>query len=300
MSDTKLIFSKKNSAQERLVVTFAGFFLNTMNLKSFHRTTVECLAFGQQHMKAQWDEGVKQSRELPQIEALLKSKSDLFDDEFLSDMSEAMAARSVNLAVRTANSAVLVFAHTLLDEVLSECCRISFEASPTDWYGFVQKRKVEISSLFTEKRNAILRTAAKEFVNQLTRESMVERFEYLNRVCAPKYKGAKIPTSWLTREELEKFDRMRHRIIHGKPFSPVRTDVGDQIQLVVNAGLSALTLVGESHHLLKGLKDLSMSPRRFLRFFALAKREYPEFVALMEKRINKISLNERAPNLKPE
>ncbi len=82
---------------------------------------------------------------------------------------------SARLAKQTVDSAALVFAHTLLDGALSECCHISFLADPEPWCSSVEKRKVEISQLKAKSVRQATEELAREHVCQLEREPMVMR-----------------------------------------------------------------------------------------------------------------------------
>lgn len=60
----------------------------------------------------------------PEFLTAFGQDSTINTEEFLERLSEAMGKRAVRLAKQTVDSAALVFSHTLLDDILSECCWI--------------------------------------------------------------------------------------------------------------------------------------------------------------------------------
>jgi hypothetical protein len=271
------------SADERFLAAIGNLLLNFINLEAFYSTTIKSLETGKAQTEQEWREGMQKGAVAPEIEELIKANPLMQIQGFLDAMSQAMAKRSVRLAKETTHSAALVFAHTLLDEALSECCRISFLASPTDWYPFIEKRKVEIGALQTRDSKDVLREFAWEFVRQQKRESMVRRLQLLNQLCIPRLKCKEIPTAWLNQEALNEFDELRHRIIHGRYFSrPIRA-IEDQLVFAKRAGLSMLQLVWQAYELLgrEAIEPKSMFTT--LRLCVVLRREFPEFIEFIEE-----------------
>ena len=120
-----------------------------------------------------------------------------------------------------------------------------------------------------------------EYINELQRESIMQRFDSLHKVCAPKLKKQKLPTAWIDRMQLESFDQLRHQVIHGRRFLRKVPDIENQIHFAKLTGFSTLTLVGEAYGL---LSDKELFPRKssFLRLLAVANQEFPEFVEFIE------------------
>jgi len=218
----------------------------------------------------------------PQMERFKQKNPRVGGEDFVKKLSMGMASRSLRLAKQTVDSAALVFAHTLLDGALSECCHISFLADPATWGTFVEGRKVDLGRLKTKTVNDVTGEIAREHVLQLEREPMTKRLEVINRLCVPRLHGAEIPTAWLKHEALHDFDRLRQRIIHGQPFLRRKVDVEDQLYFAKSAGFAVLALVAQAYGLLNDAAIEPKSYRAMLRLCAVVKREFPEFIDLFQ------------------
>ncbi len=283
-----------NSAKERFIAAFGRFFLNCVDLDGFYSTTLRSLDWGKLNVESEWNEAAQEALEMPQLKGFLREHWEGEPKELLGSLAQAMAKRSVRLAKQTVDSATLVFAHTLLDEILLDCCQISFLACPEAWYQFVTKRKVELGAVLAGSGEQLIRQAAWEEICSLRRESMQKRLERLNQVCIPRLKAPPGPTAWIELEELNRFDRLRHGIVHGKAFSKKVPKVENLAAFGKRAGFSALMLVCEAHdlHLDEGVLQAE-SPRSLLRLLASAKREFPEFVDLFESRVKMLSFPQK-------
>jgi len=233
-------------------------------------------------MQKEWQEGMQECMTSPEMQRCIQESSIPRKDDFVKRLSLGLADRSVRLAKRTVDSAALVFAHTLLDEALSEACRISFQADPRRWLAFVNNRKVELGRLKTKTLMSVKEEMAREHVLQLERESMTKRLEVLNGVCVPRLKGEAIPTAWIKQEALRDFDRLRQRIIHGQPFLQRSVVIPDQLHFAKLAGFSVLILVSQAYDLLSGGPIEPRSDRTWLRLCAILRREFPEFVEFFQ------------------
>jgi hypothetical protein len=272
-------WDNKYSAKERYLAAFGRFFLNIFNLGIFYGTTTKFLGSGVAKIEQEWQHTTKEAFASPDYNEFFE-KNPIFSDETLrTGLCAAFAKASTRLSTQAVESATLIFAHTILDETLSECCRISFMASPKDWLQFVSERKVKLGEVKSIK--AISQKKTWEYVFELQRESINQRFDILHRVCAPRLDGAKLPTAWISREKLERFDQLRHRVIHGRRFLRKTPQIEDQIQFAKQSGFSTLILVVQAYGLLKNKKVLPRNSS-LLRLLVVARQEFPELVELLD------------------
>jgi hypothetical protein len=220
---------------------------------------------------------------------------------FVRVASQTVAHRSIRISEQVIDSAALVFAHTILDGTLSDCCSISFEAEPADWFQFVKNRKVEIDELLKSSAKDIGREEALQFVNQQKRESIIKRLNLLNSVCIPRLKGEKSATSWIKQDQLEAFDQLRHRLIREQAFAEKFTGVEDQVLFAGLVGLSALWLVGKAYGLrADGLLDKDNRDKEAIlsQIYSGAFRQFPELEEQLNRMTNALTsiLNETQSN----
>jgi hypothetical protein len=272
-------------AQERYFSAFGNFFLNLINLRAFYGTTTNSLNLNENVIEQQWRKEWEAGRENPEVKKVVGRNPLMQSEDFINGILQASVKRSVRIAHQGTRSATLVFAHTIVDEAFSECCEVSFLASSSDWYPFVGERKVKLGNLKNGSADSLHWQEAQEFVRQLSRESMLKRFDFLHKICVPKLTEPELITAWIKREQLEDFDLLRHRVIHGKSFAKPVAKVEDQIHFAMMAGISILLLVNQTYKL---LETGEFTPgTNTLRLFVTFRREFPEFEDLFRKFILK-------------
>src|ERR1035441_3899446 len=131
-------------------MTVAGrFFLNITNLRTFAGTTAYAFDGGASDLRENYQKAAKEVANDPLVKQTIPNSIFGHSPQLLKAFSDALAQRSIRLAQQTADSASLVFAHSMLDGVLSECCTISCLANAEDWLPFVRDRKVALTELRT-------------------------------------------------------------------------------------------------------------------------------------------------------
>ena len=121
------------------------------------------------------------------------------------------------------DAASLVFAHSAVDAVAWECCRLSAVVCPSDWHDAVKKRKVEVGDLEDSDYQGIMSQKVSDFIEGLERESLLRKVDLYHKRC---WVGDVLEGFKFDRERLEKLDRLRHDVVHGDSHS-VRLPRGD-------------------------------------------------------------------------
>jgi hypothetical protein len=236
-------------ADQRLLRAFGEMFININQLQTFYTTTKDLLETGKDHVEQKTIKLAKEELAKPEWQRFCSIRS-LEDVPGLTDLAlRAAAGRSIRISQQVIDSAALVFAHTILDGALTECCYVSFEASPSDWFGFVENRKVELAELQRDSADNLRHKKALELVKQMGRESMAKRLELLHRICVPRLNGEKPMTHWIAVEELDRFDRLRQDIIHIRGFAQAIPGVQDEVMFSMLVSTSAFVLVGKAYGL---------------------------------------------------
>jgi len=240
--------------EERLSAAFARFFLHINNLQVFYATTTDVLDVGKDHVEQKLQKTSVEEFAKPEVQQLFSKDNPLLQNKVLFNfVTQAFARRSVRLSGQMVGSATIVFAHSILDELLSECCFISFESSPADWHSFVKRQTVELGALETESLGTLLHKKTFKHLCKVSDESMLVRFNLLNQLCIPKLSAEQKQsvTALMNAKELEDFDELRHRIIHDKPFEQKITGVEQKLLFVLVTGLAVMLSVGNAYGLFK-------------------------------------------------
>jgi hypothetical protein len=273
------------TAEWRWATAFGRFFLNFINLEAFYSTTVRSLDSNKTQIEKDWRDGLKKAANDPAY-AELKKENPLFVNTDIGEkFANAMGSRSVRLSKQTVDAAALVFAHTLLDVALSDACWISFAAKPQDWYRFTENRKMEIGKLRAQTLDENLKRVASEMIEQLERESMVKRLERIHEICVPQLKDKAQATRWIKFDRLERFDQLRHRIIHDARFTRSINTIENDVYFAKQAGLSVFMLLHQVYKFKLGKGNVN-NIRNGLRLFAIIRREFPEIWDLFGQNVD--------------
>jgi len=152
-------------AQLKWVTTFGHHVLNMLNLRAFASITSDCIDIGRVKVSERWVEGINQAMIDPKIKDVFESGNPPLQEKLMRNIAEAFAKRSLRIAKQTADSASLIFSHSMLDGIVSDACQISFLAHPSDWHRFVYDRKIELGSLVSGKdKKSLLNENAATFV----------------------------------------------------------------------------------------------------------------------------------------
>lgn len=150
-------------------------------------------------------------------------------DEVRQALSKTKTQEALTSAQSFVDAASLVFAHSVLDDIASECCRISVLAGPDDWLPAVDKRKVTIEQVRQLGYEKLKTDLLKRYIEQLAREPLMKRLDNINQRCQPvpvfKPRGHEYKYD---RDRIRLLDDLRHDIIHRieiRPFSTMTEDL---------------------------------------------------------------------------
>lgn len=113
------------------------------------------------------------------------------------------------------DAASLVFAHSLLDDAASECCRLSSLADPSTWNSAILQRKVSLEQVSKCSLQELLAEVSANYVEQLTKESLMKRLDTVNGYC-------QLVSPFILdgvmfrydRDRVNRLDKLRQQIIH--------------------------------------------------------------------------------------
>ena len=83
------------------------------------------------------------------------------------------------------DSASLVFAHSILDDLATECCRISAAADPNEWRHAIRDRRIRVGDLAERPAEQLIHSALAEYLDQLGKEALLKRLDILSTKCQP-------------------------------------------------------------------------------------------------------------------
>lgn len=163
--------------------------------------------------------GQKTARILEALDPATRAISEInqpgFRDKILGDTVEAAETAAVSAIDKTS----IVLAHSILDDVMTECGRLSALLTPEDWISSVEKQTVSLAEVRSKSSDEILREMLARHVRRVSKKSLLKRANILNQKYqpAPAFQFDSKPYKF-DGDRLEQIDKHRHRIIHRLDF----------------------------------------------------------------------------------
>lgn len=182
---------------------------------------------------------------------------DLFSDreaalaEFGSTeaFAKPMAEQTLAGYQSSIDAASLVFAHSILDAVAFDYCRVVALASPEAWEDVVEKKTVSLSFLKNNNYASALQDKVDAYLVQLERESLLWKIDRLFAMTQPAAGFSPVQDYNFDRARIESLDRRRHQIIHKQLLAAPVTTTDDEIWYFVCTGNYLMSLVARHFNL---------------------------------------------------
>jgi hypothetical protein len=158
------------------------------------------------------------------------------------------AACAMERAARVAiDAASRVLAHSIVDEVVTECCQISAALAPGDWMGFVEQRKVALSDVLLTSPSDIARQMLTAYLEQLGHMPLPDRIDILIAKCHTE------PAGGLDRDRFLQIQQRRKGILQA--LDVPETHTAEDLSFLEAACSHFISLVAAKH-------GLEMSPAK--------------------------------------
>lgn len=145
------------------------------------------------------------------------------------------------------NAASLIFAHSILDDVASECCKIILVAAPTEWEDVVQNKKVSFAELSERNPDVIKWQLVRKYVDGLGREkSLIDRIELIQAKCKPSEDIIVDGKAFcFDNDRIRRIDRDRQDIIHRVQLKTTSPNLTEDIQYMEDTCGYLVSMVGQ-------------------------------------------------------
>jgi len=147
------------------------------------------------------------------------------------------------------HSACVVFAHSVIDAVTSDCCRVSAVVAPHDWEQDLSQRQVSLGEIKERTYPEILNDRLLKYMSALERDPLLKRVDLLHLRCPPSEMPASRTGYRFDRDRVERFDRLRHEIIHGNGMGEPIAGLEDELSFINRTCGYMLNLVGRRYGL---------------------------------------------------
>ncbi len=135
-------------------------------------------------------------------------------------------------AVDGLDSACLVFAHSVLDDVSQQCLRAVALVAPAEFEDYLSSRKVTLGQAKTNSYSSLLGSLLEENLASLLRESLRKRIDLLCSKCRPSSERAEPNRYRLDLNRIEAIDKVRQDIIHRVQLDLPLTDLDGTLKYI--------------------------------------------------------------------
>ena len=182
---------------------------------SFRRATYEGMQGARKSIEAGNTQYVDGLMRRPDYNKIFLDKKGFFDAFPPERLSHELTEMTVGQAQIGVDAASIVFAHSVLDGAALDYCRVTALVAPNDWESVIDQRQVKVSDLRGASYEQILSKKLDEFFEQLERESLLKKADYLFARCKPAANWSPMNNYIYDRDRLKKLDDYRHQVIHG-------------------------------------------------------------------------------------
>lgn len=195
--------------------------------------------------------------EIPQFsQALVSTMPPGKFTEFITDHIETTAVNGLQQLEASIFDSAMVFGHAILDDVLVQCLRMGYELKPSFFVEKVSQKKIVVQDLIQNGAETVVNTTIEKWLAEQDRNSIIQKFDALLALTAPKEPSKIIEGFAYSRTKLETVDDLRHSLAHSEKLRTVTYDDLDYLRLATNFALGLLLGIGAGisvQHLMYGL-----------------------------------------------
>jgi len=147
-------------------------------------------------------------------------------------MADQMAGYQITQHDFAVDAACLIFAHTIVDAAVAEHCRVISLVSPLHLERLVGRKTVALEEVRESGYEQLVRGKVEEYLDALDRRSLMEKVGILHDLCRPNSDFARRTGCVYDQERLQKLDRIRHDIVHGREVATPLPEGDDDLKFL--------------------------------------------------------------------
>jgi hypothetical protein len=163
----------------------------------------------------------------------------------VENLKTLLITDTVDTFQKAVDFASLVFAHSTLDGVAFDYCRVTALTAPEAWVRCVEKKEFTLKRIAGVSYEDLLKEALGHFLSTLERESLVKKLDCLFAICQPPHQFEPLSDYSYDRSVIDTLDRMRHQIIHGDIRTLVLPNVEEHLWYLQKTSWFLMALVAQ-------------------------------------------------------
>jgi hypothetical protein len=178
-----------------------------------------------------------------EYEGLLIAPSSLFKEPNLEEFIKEVTQESIKDSMVIIDAISIVYAHSLLDAFLFDLIEIAGEIEPRIILRIRKDKTIKAIELLDNSISDIISTEAKKIIEKWERESIPIKTDLLYMICNPGTDFQTVKDFSFDKKRLEKFDRLRHDIVHGLRTAPCTAEVREELNYLSNLDLHFIAMM---------------------------------------------------------
>jgi hypothetical protein len=168
-----------------------------------------------------------------------------YDEEFMKTQT--------NDADAALHAAVLILAHTVSSEVITDLCTTSLSADPKAWEQFIQGKKLTIADIRDTPKEKLISHQLDDYRKHITENKyLTHQCSNLWKVVGPVNCKTVVKGYVYSQAQLEEINNLRKQCVHGFRFKTKISDLRSTVQYLYNTVRFFGGLVQKKHSLYTG------------------------------------------------
>ncbi len=168
----------------------------------------------------------------------------------ISDFSEQVSKKQAQVFKGYIDSLSMILAHSAIDSASYDyLCVVEQSASLNELEKFIDEKNVTIASVKESGFEGIVKIKFKEFMENIERQSLIKKIDYLFSFCSPSSSFIGIKNYTYDKKEIEAIDTLRHSIVHGDGCNVDMMNCTEKIQYLEKTSNYLMTMVATKYKL---------------------------------------------------
>jgi hypothetical protein len=163
---------------------------------------------------------------------------------------EVMAGLMTKLAVENARQSVdaasIVFAHSILDDMALDCCRIITSVDP-EADSYIENRKASFEEWRDRGQDILRKELFAGLVSELQKDSLLRKVDFVFQFCRPASGWTASKDYRYDRDRLVRLDKLRQDIVHGDALATSVPNINDDLHYMNRTGMHLILLINHRY-----------------------------------------------------
>jgi hypothetical protein len=245
----KMSDERKNKAEELFSTICRRWMASQSTIASFRETVVEGVRRSADTIARQAGDFVQWVITTKEMDHIFLDKEAFFNKLSPEKLVDRMTTQAIESAQNSIDAASIVFAHSVLDGVVFDYCRVVAFAAPEDWEDKIKDKNVALREVKESSYDALFQAKLDKYLTEIEKDSLKTKIELLLSRCKPPEKFNPIDDYKFDIVRIEDLDRLRIEIIHGEALGKEVKDASKNVEYLLRTCVFLMALVNQKYEL---------------------------------------------------